>query len=175
MIILSTQPRKRSNSSTIIALIIIIIIVLAGIAYFLRFNPINIPQVNLPKLLQRIPSVSVADNWAGYEVATNFLYPQSAVQGVSASWAVPSVKNLGTDAFSSVWIGIGGQFDNSLIQVGTEQDITNGSARYFAWYEMLPNTAVDIKTIQVSPVTRCRLLSRWLIQEITCGTYPSKT
>ena len=129
----------------------------------------------MPKLLQRIPSVSVADNWAGYEVATNFLNPQPAVQGVSASWTVPSVKNLGTDAFSSVWIGIGGQFDNSLIQVGTNQDITNGSAQYFAWYEMLPNTAVDIKTIQVSPATRCRLLSRCLIREITCGTYSLKT
>ena len=149
--ILSTQPRKRSNAGTIIALIIIIIIALAGIAYFLRFNLNNIPLPNVPKLLQKIPSVSVAANWAGYEVATNFLIPQPAVQGVSASWTVPSVKNLGTDAFSSVWIGIGGQFDNSLIQVGTNQDITNGSAQYFAWYEMLPNNAVIINTIQVSP------------------------
>ncbi len=98
-----------------------------------------------------IPLVSVAGNWAGYEVSNNFPNPTSAVQEVSASWIVPSVKNNGADTYSSVWIGIGGQYDKTLIQVGTEQDFRNASANYYAWYEMLPSNSVSTPSFTVSP------------------------
>ena len=127
--------------------IVVIVIALIVIVYFVHFNFSSIPQ---PKLLP-IPDVSIARNWAGYEVATSFLSPKSAVQGVSGSWTVPSVTNIGIDAYSSVWVGIGGQFDHTLIQVGTEQDFTDGSAKYYAWYEMLPSNEVPIDSIQISP------------------------
>ena len=110
---------------------------------FLNFG--NITQPNMP-----IPLVSIGRNWAGNVVDTNILNPQPTVNSVSASWTVPTV-NTGTDGYSSAWIGIGGQFDNTLIQVGTEQDSTNGSATYYAWYELLPSTATPITTIKVSP------------------------
>ncbi len=46
--------------------------------------------------------------------------------------------------FSAVWIGIGGSFDTTLIQVGTEQDSIGGEGNYSAWYELLPQFSITI-------------------------------
>jgi hypothetical protein len=129
-----------------LVVLLILIVGIASLWFFTGFNFANITKNPLP-----IPIVSIAGNWAGYEVINNFANPKSTVQGISGSWTVPSVKNLGSDTYSSVWVGIGGQFDQTLIQVGTEQDSTNGSANYYAWYELLPSNSVPIATFQVSP------------------------
>jgi hypothetical protein len=50
-----------------------------------------------------------------------------------------------------VWVGIGGQFDSSLIQVGTEQDSINGQPIYGAWFELLPDDSISIDTMELSP------------------------
>jgi hypothetical protein len=97
------------------------------------------------------PAVSVARNWAGYVVASDLTNPQSNVVGVNGSWIVPSVTDVGVDAFSAAWVGIGGQFDSTLIQTGTEQDFVNGSPVYYAWYEMLPQESITIDSMTVSP------------------------
>jgi hypothetical protein len=142
----------RSIGRAVAAIVIIavaIIILVYFVLPFLNFG--NISEQGLP-----VPLVSVARNWAGYVVASNLLDPKQDVSNVSASWIVPSVKDIGIDAYSSVWVGIGGQFDRSLIQVGTEQDFTGGSAKYYAWYEMLPNYSIPIESIQVSPGDQMR-------------------
>jgi len=92
-----------------------------------------------------------SSDWSGYTVASNMLLPQPLVSAVSGSWIVPSVEVSKGDTFTAVWIGVGGQFDNSLIQVGTEQDSVNGQRSYSAWYEILPNYALGIETLTVSP------------------------
>jgi len=108
-------------------------------------------------------------NWSGYAVAnyaTKTIY--SAAEGSwsvpKASYALPPsvchVYQFGTFSFqycsgsrpqweySSSWVGIGGycenanctSVDNTLIQLGTEQDASSGFAtQYYAWIEMLPN------------------------------------
>lgn len=51
----------------------------------------------------------------------------------------------GTDtAYSASWIGIDGFHNNSLIQVGTSQNIVRGIPRYYAWWEMLPAAETEI-------------------------------
>ncbi len=82
---------------------------LVAVVYFVRYNLSNSPQ----PILLPVPDVLATRNWAGYEVATSFVVPESSVQAVSASWVVPSVKDIRTDAYSSVWVGIGGQFELS--------------------------------------------------------------
>lgn len=77
--------------------------------------------------------------------------PQPTVTGITASWNVSAVSSSATNTFSAEWIGIGGQFDTTLIQCGTEQDFINGQAQYSAWYELLPRNSVTIHTINVSP------------------------
>jgi hypothetical protein len=93
-------------------------------------------------------------DWSGYAVASDLNYPQPIVTGVNASWTVPAVKFSMVNSFSAVWIGIGGQFDGTLIQAGTEQDSTNGQGTYSAWYEMLNSSAVTIDSLRVMPGDR---------------------
>ncbi len=57
----------------------------------------------------------------------------------------------GTDSFSAAWVGIGGQFDESLIQAGTEHDSVGGVANYSCWYELLPQDSVNIDAVTVRP------------------------
>lgn len=87
-------------------------------------------------------------NWSGYAVETNLTNPQNnAVSNVSGTWTVPAVDcnvTNGINTYSSAWVGIDGYSDNSVEQIGTEQDCINGSPRYYAWYEMYPKPSFMI-------------------------------
>ena len=89
-------------------------------------------------------------SWAGYTISRTD-NAKVEVTAISASWIVPTIKASQSSAYSSVWIGIGGQFEKTLIQAGTEQDVTNGQKTYYAWYELLPSFAVRLNNIIVSP------------------------
>lgn len=93
----------------------------------------------------------VSQDWSGYVAVTDLQNPQPLIVGVNASWIVPEVTPSQKNSYSAAWIGIGGYFDDTLIQVGTEQDSKNGAGAYSAWYELLPNDAVPISRIAVSP------------------------
>ena len=71
---------------------------------------------------------------------------------VSGTWTVPAVQGSGTaNTYSAVWTGIDGFTNSSLIQAGTEQDFTGGSAHYYAWWEILPAAETVISSIAVQP------------------------
>jgi hypothetical protein len=89
--------------------------------------------------------------WAGYVVESDLDETNEKIIGVNASWTVPRIRVSSTDAFSSVWIGIGGRFDKTLIQTGTEHDSVNGNEYYSAWYELLPDQEVRIDDLSISP------------------------
>jgi hypothetical protein len=90
-------------------------------------------------------------NWAGYIAASDLQNPTATVTSVSASWTVPTVTISPQNTFSAVWIGIGGFFDKTLIQTGTEQDSIQNQSDYSAWLELLPKTSITIDSITVSP------------------------
>ncbi len=136
----------------IVAAALISILVISVAEYFVLTAMFgSTPSSSSPTSQQQIAPITTDLNWGGYAVATDFNNPQAVVTGVSGSWVVPTVKTSLTDAFSAIWVGIGGTFGNTLIQVGTEQDSINGAAEYSAWYEMLPSDSVTIQTINVSP------------------------
>ncbi len=86
-------------------------------------------------------------NWSGYVVETNLTNPQNnAVSDVKGSWVVPAVNCAGVsgNTYSSAWVGIDGYSDNTVEQLGTEQDCINGSPSYYAWYEMYPKPSFKI-------------------------------
>ncbi|MGD1001188.1 MAG: G1 family glutamic endopeptidase [Candidatus Brocadiia bacterium] len=86
-------------------------------------------------------------NWSGYAVETNLSKPASnAVSYVVGSWIVPGVKASAPtkDTYSSAWVGIDGYSDNTVEQIGTEQDWTGRAASYYAWFELYPNYAYEI-------------------------------
>jgi hypothetical protein len=135
-----------SSRSRRIAIVLIVLIAIAAVAfgvYQLR------PRVFSPQPTQTVMGV----DWSGYSVSTSLRSPQPTVTEVSGTWIVPSVSATIGNSFSATWIGIGGQFDQSLIQTGTEQDVTNGQIGYSAWYELLPNYPVYL-TMSVTPGDR---------------------
>ncbi len=99
----------------------------------------------------------VSTNWSGY-VAASFATGQTYTSA-QGTWVVPTVTYFPDPRFSaeysSTWVGIGGfcenanctVADNSLLQLGTEQDASSTRTRYYAWYEALPNS---IKKIPMS-------------------------
>ena len=96
----------------------------------------------------------ISSFWSGYTVASDLNYPQPNVTGVNGSWTVPTVNVSNRNSFSVAWIGIGGQFDGTLIQVGTEQDSARGHGAYSAWYELLNASAVTISSLSIMPGDR---------------------
>ena len=82
---------------------------------------------------------------------SNLILRESEVTAVAGSWRVPSVEPTANDVYSSVWVGVGGYGEKSLIQTGTAQQSVKGVASYYAWYELLPNRAVRIPDFAVIP------------------------
>jgi len=95
---------------------------------------------------QSISSLS----WSGYLIGSSFNQSQSEVNQVSGSWIVPNVNASTGNSYSSAWIGIGGQYDKTLIQIGTEHNYVNGNDVYNAWYELLPAFAIKVTNVQIS-------------------------
>lgn len=90
----------------------------------------------------------LSTNWSGYAVTGS----TGTVTSVSGSWTVPLVTgSKRTTAYSSFWVGIDGFNTNTVEQIGTDSDIQNGKAVYYAWYEFYPNPMVQITSITVSP------------------------
>jgi hypothetical protein len=102
-------------------------------------------------------------NWSGYQITGAPL----GFHHVAAQWDVPEVTRTGSlDTNSSTWTGVGGGSvaadflvdDPTLIQAGTEQDITGGKPTYFAWWEAIPGPPFEAsggplsnQTFPVSP------------------------
>ena len=94
-----------------------------------------------------------SNNWFGYNQGT---LEQGGKQfnSIAGDWTVPTAtQHAAGDESSSDWIGIGGGCvdanctvgDNTLIQTGTEQDVSASGVRsYSAWYELIPAPSLGI-------------------------------
>jgi hypothetical protein len=102
-----------------------------------------------------------SNNWFGYNQGT-LEQGSKLFHSVSGDWTVPTATQhaAGKSASSSDWIGIGGGCvdatctvtDNTLIQTGTEQDVSaSGAASYSAWWEVIPGPSLSISSFPVSP------------------------
>jgi hypothetical protein len=102
-----------------------------------------------------------SSNWFGYNQGA--LEPgKTLFNSITGTWTVPTATQhtSGQDESSSDWIGIGGgcmdtsctATDSTLIQTGTEQDVSStGAASYSAWYELVPAPSITITNMTVSP------------------------
>ena len=92
-----------------------------------------------PKLA---PISTVSSNWSGYAVQA----AANSVSYVAGTWTVPTAT---TSGYSSVWVGIDGYSSQTVEQIGTEADYANGTATYYAWYEMYPAYSTPINSMTV--------------------------
>lgn len=94
-----------------------------------------------------------SSNWFGYNQGS-LEQGGKLFTSITGDWTVPTVNThtAGQDEDSSDWIGIGGGCvdagctvtDSTLIQTGTEQDVTGGVASYSAWWELVPAPSISI-------------------------------
>lgn len=105
-----------------------------------------------------------SQNWSGYNQGSQAL-GGVLFHAISGDWTVPTPSQHQTRQaeYSSDWIGIGGGCvdaactvgDNTLIQTGTEQDISQTGVRsYNAWYELIPAPETAITSLTIHPNDR---------------------
>lgn len=76
----------------------------------------------------------ISQNWSGYETVGG------AFSGVGAAWKVPLLTHAVPSSTYAVWIGMGGEQENGLIQIGTHAlELGPEVVRYSAWYELFPD------------------------------------
>ena len=87
----------------------------------------------------------VSPHWSGYMVnAKGVSYTR-----VTGTWTVPKARCTATDidAYSTVWIGLGGyrRETDRLEQVGTDSSCDSAAKPfYFAWFELLPTVSFTV-------------------------------
>jgi peptidase A4-like protein len=65
---------------------------------------------------------------------------------------VPAVNCAVTpNGAASFWVGIDGYSSNTVEQIGTDSDCSNGIASYYAWYEFYPHASYNINNFPVTP------------------------
>src|SRR4051812_15831555 len=112
------------------------------------------------RLLNLRANSNQSGNWFGYNQGT-LEKGTTLFSSITGDWTVPAASQhaSGQDEYSSDWIGIGGGCvdagctvpDNTLIQTGTEQDVsTGGAASYSAWWELIPGPSIDISNMTVA-------------------------
>ena len=104
------------------------------------------PERHLHTLLPHVggDTADFSTNWSGV-VDTGGTFT-----GVGGTWTVPTVKPTAADEFSASWVGIDGNSNDTLIQTGTAQQTAGGATSYYAWVELIPDSAVNINA-PVSP------------------------
>ncbi|MHB8439931.1 MAG: G1 family glutamic endopeptidase [Acidimicrobiales bacterium] len=104
-----------------------------------------------------------SNNWSGYD--QGLLDGKGPFTSISGTWVVPTAKYYaaggGSSQSSASWIGLGGGCvetsctitdPSSLIQAGTEQDVTStGVASYYAWWEVVPVPQIEVTTVAIHP------------------------
>jgi Peptidase A4 family len=81
----------------------------------------------------------ITGSWGGYAVTTGAPYTSA-----SGTWQVANVSYDGGytpygSEYMLTWVGIGGDGDSTLIQLGTEAVVsTSGATFFYVWYELYP-------------------------------------
>jgi hypothetical protein len=117
------------------------------------------------QLLQLAPhlraNTNQSSNWFGYNQGT-LEQGSKLFNSITGDWTVPTATQhtAGGAENSSDWIGIGGgcvdsgctATDSTLIQTGTEQDVSSsGAPSYSVWWELVPAPSLTITSMTVNP------------------------
>jgi hypothetical protein len=104
-----------------------------------------------PGIQPQLSGNTQSTNWSGYAAATSLSSPAGgSVSDVTGSWVVPTVTGGATNSYCADWLGIDGYLSTTVEQLGTLDELVNGSPSYFAWYEMYP-AAVHTIPMAISP------------------------
>jgi hypothetical protein len=102
------------------------------------------PHLNPDGSAKRGPRGEIVTGyWSGYAVTSAAPYTSA-----SATFQVPEITNDGSTGqveWIAQWVGIGGYFDATLIQLGIFGLVDpSGSTYYYPWYELIPAGSVPV-------------------------------
>jgi hypothetical protein len=141
---------------------------IVGVTLLLLALPVATPPVKPPTTCRLVPMPEgflhhkaaprvrnrngTSSNWGGYAVQTSLVSPQrNSVSDVQGRWIVPKVSaSSSPDTYSAFWLGIDGADDNTVEQIGTEQDWTANGQQNYAWFEMYPHVDYVIEGFSVN-------------------------
>jgi hypothetical protein len=98
----------------------------------------------------------VSSNWSGYAAIATDETVSTSFTDVTGTWVQPKATcTIGRASSSAFWVGIGGydESSNSLQQLGTGIDCSGNTTTpsYYAWWELVPASAQQIKTLKIFP------------------------
>ena len=108
-------------------------------------TPVSFSTNSGPVKFWKSPTVNLLGsyNWAGYAINGS----TDSVVLVKGSWIQPAVRCPQSSlAVASFWVGIDGLTSPTVEQTGTLAECSQGVASYSAWYEVYPNSSVNINT-----------------------------
>lgn len=93
-----------------------------------------------------------SSNWGGYASETSLSSPaKGAANAVTGSWTIPTVAaSTSSQTYSAFWVGIDGDSDSTVEQIGTEQDWTPSGQNNYVWFEMYPHVSYTINGFPIS-------------------------
>ncbi|MGH7047783.1 MAG: G1 family glutamic endopeptidase [Stellaceae bacterium] len=97
------------------------------------------PYRNRDGSFMRLRGTITTSSWSGYAATAAAPYTSA-----SATWQVPNVTYDGGQTpygyeYVFNWVGVGGDGDATLIQIGTESVVsTAGVTSFYTWYELYP-------------------------------------
>jgi hypothetical protein len=141
--------KKKMSHNTKIYIIVCVVVIIGTLLSSVFLNGL-LAQFDASNTNETAPAR--VTHWSGYIV--DLVSVQNKTEGVSSitgTWIVPQIKYSENSTYSSVWVGVGGYGEESLIQAGTEQHCENGQITYFAWYELLPKTITTVTTMDIHP------------------------
>lgn len=120
------------------------------------FKPLGALRPSLPiNKCSLFPSnTATTPNWAGYVASTNIFNPtKGTVSFIQGTWVIPSIASgqAKPGTFYAIWVGIDGLNNNTIEQLGTAYQFTNGKQINYAWFEMFPKASMQIANFPVKP------------------------
>jgi hypothetical protein len=98
------------------------------------------------RTIAAVPVETRSKNWGGYAITAGATGPSLAFTDVTGQWVQPTaICRAGAPTSIAFLVGLGGFAASSTAEeeVGTDADCgRTGVASYFAWYELVPATAV---------------------------------
>ncbi len=90
-----------------------------------------------------------SDNWSGYAVSA----AAGSVTDVTGSWIVPTANCTSgpLTGYAAFWVGIDGFTSSTVEQIGTDSDCSNGTPKYYVWYEFYPSPSLVVSSLTISP------------------------
>ena len=127
------------------------------------------------------PAYQESPSWAGYVWRS----PSQPIQGISATWTVPTLTCGSTSSVLDAWVGVDGATSDvaagkgEVLQAGSSSDCLNGAQQNLLWWEWYPtNGSQTVGTANAGDVVYADVWYAtisgqsgwwWFVEDMTTG------